>query len=58
MLVESTDGNPVYATLERGQIEESRKNYRYLRDRRATPLGLERDTSEDGVVNTVSVIPG
>ena len=34
------------------------KNYRYLRDRRATPLGVERATSEDGVVNTVSVIPG
>jgi (R)-amidase len=58
VLVESIDGHPVRATLERGLIEESRKNYRYLRDRRATPLGIERATSEDGVVNTVSVIPG
>jgi len=58
VLVESVDGHPVRVTLEVEQIEESRKAYRYLRDRRGSPLGAERVTSEDGVVNTVSVIPG
>ncbi|POF42533.1 hypothetical protein B0D71_06415 [Pseudomonas laurylsulfativorans] len=58
VLVESTDGHPVGVTLDRRRIEESRKSYRYLRDRRAAPLGVERTSSEDGVANTVSVIPG
>jgi (R)-amidase len=58
VLVEATDGHPVRATLDRGRIEESRNSYRYLRDRRPVPLGVERASSEDGVANTVSVIPG
>jgi (R)-amidase len=58
VLVEATDGHPVRATLDRGRIEESRNSYRYLRDRRPVPLGVERSSSEDGVANTVSVIPG
>jgi (R)-amidase len=57
VLVEATEGHPVVARLDRARIEESRKSYRYLRDRRAAPLGVERASSEDGVANTISVIP-
>lgn len=58
VLAEAVDGHPVRVTLDRRRIEESRQGYRYLRDRRAVPLRVEQALSEDGVINTISVIPG
>lgn len=57
VLVETSDGHPVSVVLDLERIKESRKGYSYLRDRRATPLAVEQAFSEDGVANTISVIP-
>jgi (R)-amidase len=58
VLAESMDGHPVRVKLDRELIVESRKSYRYLRDRREVPLSVEHLSSEGGVANTVSFIPG
>lgn len=58
VLVDATESHPVTVALDLNRIAESRKDYRYLRDRRAFPQTTEQALTEDGVANVVSVIPG